>query len=107
MSPSSDSDGLLLPRHSIAAYRCFDALTAGSSTKGTWCARPSSSGLTQWEWVPASRTIRPRADAVGGTELGDRDDPAQSTLSELLAQLHRDDLLPRHRTLLEEPEPWR
>ncbi len=47
------------------------------------------------------------ADAVGGTELGDRDDPAPSIVNELLTELHGDDLLPRHRSLLEEPETWR
>jgi hypothetical protein len=46
------------------------------------------------------------ADAVGGTELGDRDHPALSVMDELLTELHGDDLLPRHRTLLEEPETW-
>jgi hypothetical protein len=47
------------------------------------------------------------ADAVGGTELGDRDHPAQSIMDELLTEFHGDDLLPRHRTLLEEAETWR
>ena len=47
------------------------------------------------------------ADAVGGTELGDGHHPAQSVMNELLTELHGDDLLPRHRTLLEEPETWR
>jgi hypothetical protein len=46
------------------------------------------------------------ADAVPGTELSDRDDPAQSVMNELLTELHGDHLLPRHRTLLEEPETW-
>ena len=47
------------------------------------------------------------ADPVGSTQLRDRDDPAQSVMDELLAELHGDHLLPRHRTLLEEPETWR
>jgi hypothetical protein len=46
------------------------------------------------------------ADAVGGTELSDGDYPAPSIMDELLTELHGDDLLPRHRTLLEEPETW-
>jgi hypothetical protein len=47
------------------------------------------------------------ADAVSGTELGDGHHPAQSVIDELLTELHGDDLLPRHRILLEEPETWR
>lgn len=47
------------------------------------------------------------ADAVGTTELGDGHDAAQRVLDELLTELHGDHLLPRHRTLLEEPETWR
>jgi hypothetical protein len=46
------------------------------------------------------------ADAVGGAELGDGDHPAQSIMDELLTEFHSDDLLPRHRILLEEPETW-
>ena len=46
-------------------------------------------------------------DAVGGTELGDGHHSAQSVVDELLTELHGDHLLPRHRTLLEEPETWR
>ena len=47
------------------------------------------------------------ADPVAGTELGHGHDPTQGVLDELLAELHGDHLLPRHRTLLEEPETWR
>jgi hypothetical protein len=46
------------------------------------------------------------ADAVSGTRLRDGNHPAQSIMDELLTELHGDDLLPRHRTLLEEPETW-
>jgi hypothetical protein len=46
------------------------------------------------------------ADAVNGTQLRDGNHPAQSIMDELLTELHGDDLLPRHRTLLEEPETW-
>jgi hypothetical protein len=46
------------------------------------------------------------ADPVGGTELGDGDHPTQGVTNELVAKLHGDHLLPRHRTLLEEPETW-
>jgi hypothetical protein len=46
------------------------------------------------------------ADAVAGTELGDGDHPAQRVVDELLTELHGDDLLPRHRTLLERSETW-
>jgi len=46
------------------------------------------------------------ADAVSGTELGDGHHPTQRVVNELLTELHGDDLLPRHRTLLEEPETW-
>ena len=47
------------------------------------------------------------ADAVGGTELGDGYHPTQCVMDELLTELHSDDHLPRHRTLLEESETWR
>jgi hypothetical protein len=47
------------------------------------------------------------ADAVGGTELGNGHHSAQRVLDKLVTELHGDDLLPRHRTLLEEPETWR
>lgn len=47
------------------------------------------------------------ADAVSVTELGDGHDAAQRVLDELLTEFHGDHLLPRHRTLLEEPETWR
>ena len=47
------------------------------------------------------------ADAVGGTQLSDRHDPTPSVVNKLLTELHGDYLLPRHRTLLEEPETWR
>jgi hypothetical protein len=47
------------------------------------------------------------ADAVRGTELGDRDHPAPSVTNEWLTELHGDHLLPRHRILLEESETWR
>ena len=46
------------------------------------------------------------ADAVGGTELGDGDHLAQRVSDELLTELHGDNLLPRHRTLLEKSETW-
>jgi hypothetical protein len=46
------------------------------------------------------------ADAVGGTELGNGHHSAQRVVDELVTELHGDDLLPRHRTLLEEPETW-
>ena len=47
------------------------------------------------------------ADAIGSTQLGDRHDAPQGVLNELLTELHGDHLLPRHRSLLEEPETWR
>jgi hypothetical protein len=46
------------------------------------------------------------ADAVGGTELGDGHHPPQCVVDELLTELHSDDLLPRHRILLERSETW-